>query len=390
MKKVLLVCFTVCALALFGCSSQSEQAPVIEETQKLTEIEDERILDQHVEDLVAEIDALEYGPEIDDQLDSIQSAYDELPADYQDKVENYATYLEILDQYEFTMSTVDDAIAAIDAIGTIDENSMEAIDQAQAAYNAVNSEFAYLVTNADVLDGAKEACQQAISDKGVADTQALIDAGRYKDAYNYASNYISEHQFEMGSQTPMTTIMQTAELYWAYELYDQDYVGYTQQILDDLKYDAVTDGIAASANSLQSRLDNYLKTIEPANGTIIDATISGGYGEMTINSGSRPLLVKVEDAYNEWNYIYVYLRANSTTTFNVPDGTYIVKYASGDVYYGDKATKPFGEDTTYKQADDYMQFTTNYYGNTIEYSIITLTLYAVSGGNLGSTTIDGF
>ena len=267
---------------------------------------------------------------------------------------------------------------------------MDAIEEAQAVYNAVNPDFAYLVTNADVLSGAKEACQQAISDKGVADTQALIDAGRYQDAYTYASNYISEHQFEMGSQTAMTTIMQTAELYWAYELYDQDLVGYTQMILDDLEYDAVTDEIASSANSLQSRLNNYLATIEPANGTIIAATISGGYGEMNINSGSTPLLVKVEDMYNAGNYIFVYLRPNSTTTFNVPDGSYIVKYATGDVYYGDKASKPFGEGTTYKQADDIMQFTTNYYGNTIEYSIITLTLYAVSGGNLGSTVIDGF
>ena len=390
MRKALLAFFMVLCLCVCGCDSQQSAPTEPTETDKLVVVEDERINEQKAEDLVDEINALVLGPDIEDELDRIEEAYEALPSEYKDQVTNYGVYETCRADYDSAMQSVDDAIAAIDAIGTIDENSMPAINSAQAAYNSVNPAFSGLVTNASVLDTAVTECKQAISDKGVADTQALIDAGRYQDAYNYASNYLSEHMNEINSQSDLTKAMQTAEIYWAWQLYEQDYVGYTQDILDHLTGDAVSDGIKSSADELQARLDNYLASIEPYNGTITDATISGGYGELNINSGSSPLLVKVEDVYNPGNYIFVYVRANSTATINVPDGSYYVKYSGGGKYFGDKATEPFGSDTWYKQANDTMQFTTSRDGSYITYSIITLTLYAVQGGNMGSTTIDGF
>lgn len=387
MKRVIIACFVVFAFALFGCDSATEATPADgpQEINKLETLKQEYL----AKELVDRIAVLELGPGIEGELDSIQEAYEALSSDGQDQVENYGDYLDIRDSYEYCMERVQYAIDAIDGIGVIDENSMDAIEAAQAAYDGVNPMFMDLVTNASDLDGAKEACEQAIIDKGVSETQALIDAGKYKDAYNYASEYRSAHMGEVDT-SDIYAAMQKAELYWAWELYNQGQIEYVIQMIDDLKSYAANDQISQAADNLESTLESYVASLEPANGTILDATISGGYGTLTINSGSSPLLVKVEGYNDPSRYIYVYLRANSTTTFNVPDGDYLVKYASGDTYYGDLAEKPFGPDTKYKQADDIMEFRTTEDSAYIYYSTITLTLYAVSGGNLGTTTIDGF
>ena len=82
------------------------------------------------------------------------------------------------------------------------------------------------------------------------------------------------------------------------------------------------------------------------------------------------------------------MRGDSSAKINVPDGDYLVKYASGSVYYGSGADYPFGRNTSFSQADDVMEFSTTYSGNYIYYSTITLTLYAVAGGNMSSYSID--
>lgn len=386
MKKVFIACFMALCLCVCSCGSSNDQSLEERTSNKVDAVADDRV----AEHLVDDIEALVLGPEIADELERIQGLYDSLSVDAQDDVTNYAAFEALRDDYQSALDAVQAAIDAIDGIGEVDENSMDAIDEAQALLDEVDPVFADMVTNADVLPQAREDCRQAISDKGVQETWALISAGKYQDAYNYAKDYLSEHQFDIGDQSALTEALQTAELYWAYELYEKDYVGYAQDILDDLEYDAVTDGISSYADALQARLDNYLATIEPANGSILAATISGGYPEMTIVSGNTPLLVKVEDYTDPSRYIYVYVRANSSTTFNVPDGYYVVKYATGSRYFGDKAEKPFGPDTSYRAANKIIELKTTQEGNYIYYSTVTLTLYAVAGGNLSTTTIDGF
>ena len=336
----------------------------------------------------SEISALTLGPDIGPELERIQTSYDALTEEGRRYVEDFDTLLELKDAYEQKMETVQEAMDAIDAIGEIDEGSMDAIEFAQACYDAVDPAFRSAVTNAAVLDGAEDACRQAIRDKGTAETQTLIDAGQYQEAMDYAGQYIADHQFEMGSQTELATLQQTAELYLAWQYYNANYLEDTQDLLDHLLGDAITDELYNGAWELQTRMDNYLVSSEPSNGKILSSTISGGYGELTINSGSNPMLIKVEKEYDASKYIYFYVRADSSAMINVPDGDYVVKYASGDVYYGSGAEQPFGRDTSYSQADDVLEFSTSYSGNYVYYSTITLTLYAVAGGNMSSYSID--
>ena len=385
MKKSIIAIAVAACLVFSGCASGSGSAEP-EVTDKLEAIE----LEKEAEQLADDIEALELGPDIGDEIDRIKEAYEAFPDEIRKYVDNYDDFEALADEYDIDMEAVQDAIDAIDDIGTVDENSMGDIDHAQNLLNMVNPLFTELVDNADEIDAARTECRQAIVDKGVEEARSLIQAGKYEDAIDYVSDYKLEHAAESIDTTDLTAVSQEAELYWGWDLYNRNLLGYVQDIIDDLEWTAVNDEIASARDNLQQTLDNYLYSVMPANGTILAATISGGYGELTIYSGDSPMLVKIEGYGDASRYIYVFLRANSSTTFNVPDGYYIVKYATGDRYFGDTASKAFGSDTSYRQADDVLQFETTQSGNYIYYSVITLTLYYVSDGNMSTHSIDGF
>lgn len=385
MKKMLVACAVTVCLAVCGCAGDSGSSSEPQETDKLVAVE----LQRDAEDLADEISQLYLEPGIEDTLDEIQAAYDAFPDEIKKYVDNYSDFTALRDEYDDAMDSVQAAIDAIDGIGTVDENSKSAINNAESLYNAVNPLFVDLVTNYDDIAAAREQFKQAVSDKGVADARALTQAGKYQDAMNYITNYINEHRDDLGSTTDLTAASQEAELYWAWDLYEQNYLGYVQDILDDLEWDCVTTELSNARDSLQNRLDNYLYSITPADGTCLASTFSGGYGEMTIYSGDRAAVVKIENYSNPSSYRTYFLRANSSVTFNVPDGTYIVKYATGDKYFGDTAKGPFGNDTSFYQSDSYYDFSTTRDGNYIYYSQWWLTIYAVEGGNTTVHSIDG-
>lgn len=92
--------------------------------------------------------------------------------------------------------------------------------------------------------------------------------------------------------------------------------------------------------------------------------------------------VKVIDVVSDIEAITIYIRGGDTVEVEVPLSSYIIKYASGTEWYGDKEL--FGSETSYNKADDFFAFTDN--GNQI--SGYTITLYQVIDGNLQTISID--
>ena len=91
--------------------------------------------------------------------------------------------------------------------------------------------------------------------------------------------------------------------------------------------------------------------------------------------------VKLVEASTDRPVIAVFIRAGSTAEIKVPVGTYVIKYASGQKWYG--TTHLFGPDTSRSKARD----TFNFY---IEGNIVhghSITLYKVTGGNLRTESI---
>ena len=385
MKKTIIVGLVALCLVIVGCAEAEETPTEPQQTNKLEIVE----LRRDAADLADEISLLTLSPDVEEELDRIEDAYEAFPDDIKEYVTTYDIYETVRSEYDEAMDSVEAAIDAIDAIGTVDENSKPAIENAQAVYDEVNPMFTYLVTNYGDIEAARIAFKQAVSDKGVADATALIKAGKYRDAMTYISDYINTHREDLGSTTDLTATSQAAELWWAWDLYQQNQLGYVQDILDDLEWDCVTTELSNARDNMQKTLDNYLYSIMPADGTVLGGSLGGGYGEMTFYTSEKAAVVKIEDVYNSSNYKTYFLRPNSSVTFNVPDGYYIVKYAVGDKYFGDTAKGPFGNDTSFYQSDTTYDFSTTRDGNYIYYKQWWLTLYTVSGGNTTVHGIDG-
>ena len=118
----------------------------------------------------------------------------------------------------------------------------------------------------------------------------------------------------------------------------------------------------------------------PWNGAIRNHTSVGRLAPLEIKTslGSN-YLVKLEDVSSEQNVIDVFVHGGNTVKIKVPLGSYLIKYASGEIWYGYQYN--FGPEGSYNKADQVFHFRYEGQGYTI-------TLYRVSGGNLNFTQIN--
>ncbi len=101
-------------------------------------------------------------------------------------------------------------------------------------------------------------------------------------------------------------------------------------------------------------------------------------------SPGKNYLVKLSYVNSRETVISVFVRGGDTVKIKAPLGTYTLKYASGDTWYGYKNNIWFGPSTTYTKADESLIFTSTgngYYGHTV-------TLYEVENGNLSTHDIE--
>lgn len=100
--------------------------------------------------------------------------------------------------------------------------------------------------------------------------------------------------------------------------------------------------------------------------------------QIKTNSGSH-YWVKIVNAYDEREELVSYfIRGGETLDVTLPVGSYVVKYAYGDTWYGEEHL--FGENTGYSKADEVFEFYHNQ-GYVIE-------LIQQLNGNLHTTIID--
>lgn len=121
----------------------------------------------------------------------------------------------------------------------------------------------------------------------------------------------------------------------------------------------------------------------PWNGAIRNHTSASRVAPLEIKTslGSN-YLVKLEDASSKQNVMDVFVRGGNTVEIEVPLGSYLIKYASGEIWYGYQYN--FGPEGSYNKADQVFHFRVE--GQQI--SGYTITLYRVSDGNLSITQIN--
>lgn len=139
---------------------------------------------------------------------------------------------------------------------------------------------------------------------------------------------------------------------------------------------------SAPSKSYSKPVPSYPEVAMPYNGAIQMHTNGERVAPFKIQtSAGANYLVKLVSAYSQQPVMTVFVRGGNTVSTEVPLGTYEVKYASGDKWYGYKYL--FGPDTGYSKAESLFTFENTGY----QISGYTITLYRVSNGNLRTSTI---
>ena len=121
----------------------------------------------------------------------------------------------------------------------------------------------------------------------------------------------------------------------------------------------------------------------PPNGHVrppVNASQTAPFRILT-SGGDTHYFVKLEESGTGRSVLTVFVRSGHQVDMRVPFGTYVVKYASGQKWYGYKHL--FGPYTAYTKADSTFPFRRE--GNQIKG--FSITLYAVEGGNLSTLPI---
>jgi hypothetical protein len=144
----------------------------------------------------------------------------------------------------------------------------------------------------------------------------------------------------------------------------------------------VRDPPAAGTAPQRFLAPSYPPQAIPPSGTIRTSTTAERIAPFEIKAaqGSHYLL-KLVDAYTYSPVMTVFVRSGTTVEVEVPLGTYEVRYASGETWYGYEYL--FGPETSYSKADK--TFTFEVVGNQV--SGFTITLYKVPHGNLHTSAI---
>ncbi len=141
-------------------------------------------------------------------------------------------------------------------------------------------------------------------------------------------------------------------------------------------------GEVAQADSPAEEPYPYPEQPLPANGEVQNYSQDEAIAPFTIRSqGGNNFLVKLSDADSGTDVMTIFVRGGEDVETSVPIGTYIVKYASGTTWYG--YDQLFGPQTGYSKADETFDFVQE--GDTVKG--FSVTLYAVEGGNLSTSTL---
>lgn len=152
--------------------------------------------------------------------------------------------------------------------------------------------------------------------------------------------------------------------------------------------------IVAANSGNNKKLDSYNKSSSasvpqypelplPGNGAVQLYTNENRIAPLEIQTAEGAnYLVKLVSSYSEQPVMTIFVRGGTAVTTEVPLGTYEVRYASGEKWYGYEHL--FGPSTGYSKAESSFRFEKTGY----DITGYTLTLYRVSNGNLRTSTIN--
>lgn len=313
------------------------------------------------------------------QIEHATDLFNGLSEGSQEKVENRMDLFYAQMEYTKLCDSVSSTCSLIDAIGTVSLSSGTAIQKAQEAYSeARKAGLSDYITNSSILTQAKGKYAQLLVDEG----RYCLSQGEYLDAYAFFYEVLDTYP-ETTAESAAKDGAAEARISLAEQYYSSGQFEDAFYALEGLQRQyTLSDAYIAVSEKLLNRLERQ----RPRNGEKIAGFIGWGYGMLEVSGGNTDACIKVENLDDESAYLLFYVRAGEETSIKLKNGRYSVKYATGQYWFDEDSL--FGRNTYCAQVLGNLELDTIYSGNTVTYSVYTMSLYGENQCNFNSVQID--
>lgn len=297
-----------------------------------------------------------------DAIVKAEQLYRELSRDAKNLVSNYKILTSARKEFDRLDSAVKKAADAIEKIGTVTLKSEPQILAAREAYDALEKDNLqkYLSDKEPILVSAEQKYRQLVSKDLYQTGLTLYKNKKYDQALKYFSSVIKDY--------PDSTLLdkaKTAKANTQIQLAKQSYS--KKDYYNAMKYLNAVDKAFQKKDNFKTLQSNTLKAIDkarPKNGALISGDKKWGYCRFKITAGKQDVCFKIQSTSDSSKYVLVFVRAGQSTTVNVADGEYSVKFVTGKYWYGKKLF--FGDDSQYNNCGT-AELKTTRSGNRITY-----------------------
>lgn len=318
-------------------------------------------------------------------IERAEQLYETLSRTKRNQLENYQILIAARKEYNRLTTAVQEAIKAIDAIGTVSPESGQKIDAAREAYDALKKDKleSYVSNKASILEKAEAAYAQCASEDLYNTGIALYEKGSYEEALEKFNAIVSDY--------PQTTLIDSAkdamadcQMALAEKAHgrNEQYTAITLLNAVEKKYQN-----SEKYQKLLEKIHTRLKSNRPGSGTVIKGSLNWGQCYFDVTTADKDICLKIEKEEDPAKFKMVYLRAGETKRINVEDGVYTIKWAYGEYWY--EKDHLFGDETQYKQMRGNVTFTTTYKGGWVYFWYNTLDMNNISN-NSKSIQADDF
>lgn len=348
----------------------------------------------------------EVNSESGELIRKARNAFEEQTDEVKEQI-NADGYLEILEAAEAVynkITTLNDAAQVdeeIRALGEAEEitlGSAEAITQARSDYDRLTPEAKAEVKSIDLLQQAESTLAVLKEQDALLHLNELLKERDYQTAiddieavYEGVSTESIPADIRKGC---IEAYLRIAQDEIKSEMFEE-----AEKTLNRCLDRYAVSGAEAELHSIEKEkqnLENKLIDIIPYNGKLLEETVASGNGELVVKNGPKPALVCLVNTTDSTLRLMMYISPDQTATTKIADGTYAIKYAYGEKWYGEKEL--FGSETVYRRVLNELRFETVFSQdgdliNVQSFTSATITLAAQEPGSkilTDLTSAEGF
>lgn len=335
-----------------------------------------------------------------DSRDAILNAeekYAALDSEAQAQVTNISTLEKARKEFDRQKKLIDNAAAAVDAIGEVTLDSEGTISMARSAYDKAESldTTGILEDTKAALEAAEAEYERQLNDQDIIlkegleaidDAVSLILTGNPEQANANLDYYMSRLTDTAKLQELATSIVEALCAEAQNQRSSNEWMAMHLLSQRTNYADYCDTTILADAVSLEDQITTDLSKNRPKNGAIIHRTYKAGMNSINMTAGAYDTCVKFELVSDPSKYAVIYIRGNESAKLYLQSGTYRIKYTTGSVWYGEDMQ--FGRDATYILLDDTIELKSYTTDNYIHWSVFTWTISSGYGDEWGYQNMD--